>query len=83
MLFLKGLAIGQPAFGNAFVKMSWDIDVMVAPDVVGRADWIEALNYRCVTAAVDCAALNGGTSRTRNRCGRATTGWATSSFILG
>ena len=58
LLFLKGLAIGQLAYGNAFVKMSWDIDVMVAPDDVGRAaNLIEALNYRCVTPAGDRASF--------------------------
>ena len=37
LLFLKGLAVGHLAYGNAFIKRSWDIDVLVAPDAIGAA----------------------------------------------
>ena len=32
LLFLKGLTIGRLAYDNPFVKMGWDIDLLVAPD---------------------------------------------------
>ena len=32
LLFLKGLTAGQLAYGNPFLKMSWDIDLLVAPE---------------------------------------------------
>ena len=48
LLFLKGLAVGQLAYGNAFVKRSWDIDVLVAPDAVGAAaDLLRQAGYWC------------------------------------
>ena len=37
MIFLKGLAIGKLAFGNALVKRSWDIDILVREEEVSRA----------------------------------------------
>ena len=37
LLFLKGLAVGKLAYGNPFVKMGWDVDVLVLPADVGRA----------------------------------------------
>ena len=48
LVFLKGLAVGQLAYGNPFVKMSWDIDLLVAPgDVSAAADLLRRLDYRC------------------------------------
>ena len=48
LLFLKGLTVGQLAYGNAFVKMSWDIDVLVAPEAVAAAaDELKQCGYRC------------------------------------
>jgi hypothetical protein len=48
LLFLKGLAVGQLAYGNPFVKRSWDIDLLVAPDAVGAAaDLLGRSGYRC------------------------------------
>jgi hypothetical protein len=48
LLFLKGLAVGHLAYGNAFVKRSWDIDVLVAPDAVSAAaDLLRQSAYRC------------------------------------
>lgn len=37
LLFLKGLTIGKLAYGNPFVKMGWDIDLLVAPDHLARS----------------------------------------------
>ena len=37
LLFLKGLAVGALAYPNPFLKMGWDIDVLVAPDTLGTA----------------------------------------------
>ena len=48
LLFLKGLTVGALAYGNAFVKMSWDIDVLVAPvDVAAAANMLKQSGYRC------------------------------------
>ena len=48
LLFLKGLTAGQLAYGNAFVKMSWDIDLLVAPaDVAAAANLLAQCGYRC------------------------------------
>ena len=48
LLFLKGLSVGQLAFDNAFVKMSWDIDLLVSrADVGAAADLLKRLGYRC------------------------------------
>lgn len=37
LLFLKGLTLGQLAYGNPFLKMGWDIDILVEPGEVGAA----------------------------------------------
>ena len=37
LLFLKGLPVGKLAYGNPFLKMSSDIDVLVHPSDVARA----------------------------------------------
>jgi hypothetical protein len=37
ILFLKGQALGKLAYGDPFVKMSWDLDVLVAPGDVPKA----------------------------------------------
>jgi hypothetical protein len=48
LLFIKGLTVGQLAYGNPFVKMSWDIDVLVDPRDVGAAtDLLVRLGYAC------------------------------------
>lgn len=36
MLFLKGLALGALAYGNPYLKMGWDIDLLVAPNQLDR-----------------------------------------------
>jgi hypothetical protein len=48
LLFLKGLSVGQLAYGSAFVKRSWDIDLLVAPGAVtAAADVLGRSGYRC------------------------------------
>lgn len=47
MLFLKGLPVGKLAYGNPFLKMSSDIDLLVHPaDVAPAASLIGELGYR-------------------------------------
>ena len=36
-IFVKGATLGRLSYGNPFVKMSWDIDLLVAPSDVSRA----------------------------------------------
>ena len=37
ILFLKGLTLGKLAYGDAYLKMGWDLDVLVAPNDVLKA----------------------------------------------
>lgn len=37
LLFVKGLTLGALAYGTPYLKMGWDIDLLVAPDRVGDA----------------------------------------------
>jgi hypothetical protein len=37
LLFLKGLTVGKLAYANPFVKMGWDIDLLIAPHDLSRA----------------------------------------------
>jgi len=47
LLFLKGLTLGALAYGDPFLKMGWDIDLLVLPHDVGRAaTLLEELGYR-------------------------------------
>ena len=46
LLFLKGLTLGKLAYGNPFLKMGWDVDVLVRPtDVVAAARLLAKLGY--------------------------------------
>ena len=46
LLFLKGLTVGKLAYDNPFVKMGWDIDLLVAPEDLSRsADLLGELGY--------------------------------------
>lgn len=46
LLFVKGLTLGALAYRTPFLKMSWDIDVLVAPDeVAAAADVLAAAGY--------------------------------------
>jgi hypothetical protein len=49
LVHLKGLAISALAFGDPFVKMSADIDLLVAPaSIPAAARLLDARGYRCV-----------------------------------
>lgn len=52
-LFVKGLTVSKLAYGDAFLKMSQDIDVLVPEGAVGAAaSELETLGYRLTTPAV-------------------------------
>ena len=47
LLFLKGLTVGQLAYGNPYLKMGWDIDLLIGPEDLSTAGGvIGALGYR-------------------------------------
>ena len=47
LLFLKGLTIGKLAYGNPFLKMAWDIDILVEPaNLLRAATLLDGLGYR-------------------------------------
>jgi hypothetical protein len=49
ILFLKGAALAQMAYGTLAVKRSWDIDLLLQPgDVVRAGGILEADGYRCI-----------------------------------
>jgi hypothetical protein len=46
LMFLKGLPVGKLAYGNALVKTSWDIDILVPdPDVTRAGALLRAMGY--------------------------------------
>lgn len=48
LLFVKGLTLSALAYGDAFLKMSADIDVLVEPDAIATAaKLLERIGYRC------------------------------------
>jgi hypothetical protein len=49
-LFLKGVAVGKLAYGNALIKEAWDIDLLVDPsNVLDAARLLRELGYSIVT----------------------------------
>jgi hypothetical protein len=47
LLFLKGLALGKLAYGDPFLKMGWDIDLLILPqDISGASAVLTGLGYR-------------------------------------
>jgi hypothetical protein len=49
LLFVKGLTLGALAYSRPLLKMSWDIDLLVAPDDVGAAGrLLQHRGYRLV-----------------------------------
>ena len=49
LLFLKGLALAHLAYSKPFLKMGWDIDLLIAPDRVGDgAALLSTLGYRAI-----------------------------------
>ena len=54
LLFVKGLTLSALAYGDAYVKMSSDIDVLIAPDAVDPAAAIlTGVGYRLAIPAVE------------------------------
>lgn len=46
LLFLKGLTLGKLAYRNPFLKMAWDVDLLVRPeDVVAAGQVLGSLGY--------------------------------------
>jgi hypothetical protein len=57
LLFFKGLTLGKLAYGNPFLKMGWDTDVLVRPhDVDASGQVLAALGY-ALKAPRDLTAL--------------------------
>ena len=50
LLFLKGLAVAALAYRDPFLKMSWDIDVLIAPPDLDRAS--DALHSHAYELAI-------------------------------
>ena len=49
LIFIKGLTVGRLAYGNPFLKMSWDLDVLIARDrVPDAAALLEKLGYSLI-----------------------------------
>ena len=54
LLFLKGLTLAALAYPTPFLKMGWDIDILVAPDRVEEsAALLHALGYTAVLPETD------------------------------
>ena len=50
LLFVKGLTLARLAYRNPFVKMGWDIDLLIDPADVGAAAMVlDGLMYRVLT----------------------------------
>ena len=57
LLFVKGLALARLAYPNPFVKMGWDIDLLVDPANVSRAaSVLDRLGY-CAQTPADADAI--------------------------
>ncbi len=53
LLFVKGLSLGKLAYGDPFLKMSRDIDVLVPGDAISAAAAeLERLDHQLITPAV-------------------------------
>jgi hypothetical protein len=49
LLFLKGITVGQLAYGDPFVKMGWDVDILVQPaDLPAAAVLLQRLGYAAI-----------------------------------
>ena len=54
LLFLKGLAVGHLAYGDAFRKAASDIDILVPAAQIGQAgSWLRELGYKAVDPECD------------------------------
>jgi hypothetical protein len=55
ILFLKGLTLGKLAYGDPFLKMGWDVDVLVAPsDIQNAAILLGQLGYQVIAPRQVC-----------------------------
>lgn len=53
ILFVKGLTLSALAYGDPFVKMSSDVDILIDPAALSDASRVlAALSYRCTVPAV-------------------------------
>jgi hypothetical protein len=49
ILFLKGLPLGKLAYGDPFVKMSWDVDILVSREhLSAAASTLETMDYELI-----------------------------------
>ncbi len=56
LLFVKGLTIGKLAYNDPFLKMAWDVDLLVPPEQVAEAgQLLQGLGYSSVTPSPDFA----------------------------
>ena len=54
VIYLKGLALAQLAYGNPFVKMGWDIDILIQSKQLARAETLLlGAGYEMVTPTPD------------------------------
>lgn len=52
ILFVKGLTLGKLAYRHPFVKMGWDIDLLIDSATVGAAgELLASMDYRLLTPA--------------------------------
>lgn len=59
LLFVKGLTLGQLAYGDFALKSGWDIDLLVGEaDVGAAADLLEAAGFTCVIPQGDRKTLH-------------------------
>jgi len=53
VIFIKGLTLGKLAYSNPFLKMGWDIDLLVPAGMISAAAAeLERMNYRLTAPAV-------------------------------
>lgn len=54
LIFLKGLTLSQLAYGDPFVKMGWDVDVLIPPEAVAEsARLLHRLDFRLTIPDAD------------------------------
>lgn len=54
VMAIKGTALAALAYGTLAIKMSWDVDILVTPEGVGRAaDVLGEAGYACVLPGPD------------------------------
>jgi len=59
LLFIKGLTLSKLAYGDPFVKMGWDIDVLVPNDAAAAAaEQLQRMGFRLVVPSTNTAAIS-------------------------